>query len=78
MTEADWLGSDDPGRMLEYLRGRAGDRKLPLFAAACCRRPAPWYRAGRRGRDRGGDQGGAREGAGGLNGEGQLGPPHRL
>src|SRR5262245_15048011 len=40
MTEADWLSSTDSVRMLEFLRrtGRASDRKLLLFGAACCRR----------------------------------------
>lgn len=38
MTEAEWLNSPAPDGMLAFLRGRAGDRKLRLFACACCRR----------------------------------------
>jgi hypothetical protein len=38
MTEAEWLGSDDPTPMLDFLRGRASDRKLILFGCACARR----------------------------------------
>lgn len=34
---SDWMG-DDPRPMIELLRGRASERKLRLFAAACCRR----------------------------------------
>jgi hypothetical protein len=37
MHEADWVAAADPDVMLNYLRGRASDRKLRLFAAACCR-----------------------------------------
>jgi hypothetical protein len=35
MTESDWLTCTDPGPMLKFLRGKAGERKLRLFACAC-------------------------------------------
>ena len=37
MTEAEWLAATDPLPMLVLIRSRAGDRKLRLFAVACCR-----------------------------------------
>ncbi|QDU22929.1 hypothetical protein [Urbifossiella limnaea] len=38
MTEAEWLMATDPIPLLEFLRDRASDRKLRLFALACSRR----------------------------------------
>jgi hypothetical protein len=38
MTEREWLDSEDLRPMLAWLRGRASERKLRLFACACCRR----------------------------------------
>jgi hypothetical protein len=37
VTEAEWLSCTNPKPMLEFVRGRASDRKLRLFAAACAR-----------------------------------------
>src|SRR5262245_47911988 len=40
MTEAEWISAVEPGTMLDYLDGKVGDRKLRLFACACCARVA--------------------------------------
>jgi hypothetical protein len=38
VDEQAWLAGTDPGPMLAFVRGKASDRKLRLFACACLRR----------------------------------------
>ena len=35
MTESEWLACEAPEKMVMFLRGTAGDRKLRLFGCAC-------------------------------------------
>lgn len=42
MNENDWLVSTDLKSMLIFVRPNVSDRKLRLFAAACCRRLNDW------------------------------------
>jgi hypothetical protein len=37
MTEAEWQSCEEPGPLLEQVFGRVSERKLRLFAVACCR-----------------------------------------
>lgn len=41
MTDSEWLSCTDPSPMLGHLERGASDRKLRLFACACCR--AIWH-----------------------------------
>jgi hypothetical protein len=40
VTEKQWLRSRDPGAMIDHLGDVASERKLRLFAVACCERVA--------------------------------------
>src|SRR5262245_4629969 len=37
MTETEWLTDSNPQRMLQFLRQKASERKLRLFAVSCAR-----------------------------------------
>jgi hypothetical protein len=37
MTEAEWLDCTDPKKMLEFVGAKASERRIRLFAVACCR-----------------------------------------
>lgn len=38
MNESEWLSCTSPAPLLDHARGQLNDRKLRLFACACCRR----------------------------------------
>jgi hypothetical protein len=38
MTEAEWLACTDPGALFTHLGPKLNERRLTLFACACCRR----------------------------------------
>jgi hypothetical protein len=42
VTESEWLSSGNPESMLAFLRPDTTERKLRLFAVACCRRHWEW------------------------------------
>jgi hypothetical protein len=37
MTESEWLTCIDPGKLIDEIAQQASERKLQLFACACCR-----------------------------------------
>jgi hypothetical protein len=45
MTQAEWLACTEPQKMLDFLRGKVGERKLRLFACAWCRYSCPYLAA---------------------------------
>ena len=42
MNEEEWLTCNYPMPMLEFLQGKASDRKLRLFASSCCLHQSVW------------------------------------
>lgn len=44
MTESDWLKSTDPSRLLAFVGGQPGERRLRLFAAVCRLQQWPRFR----------------------------------
>jgi hypothetical protein len=47
MTEAEWLACTEPLEMLDFLRlAQPSERKMRLFACACCRRVAHFFTRG--------------------------------
>jgi hypothetical protein len=44
MTEDEWRNSENLWAMVSFLRDRASERKLRLFAVACCRRVSQYFK----------------------------------
>jgi hypothetical protein len=51
MNSDEWLSTERALPMLEYLDGQASERKLRLFACACCRHDVVWRLLPRSARD---------------------------
>src|SRR3954447_22171801 len=69
MTESGWLSGRQPHVMLAAVEGRADERRLPRFSAACCRRIWPHLPAERSRRA---------VVVAELDADGQVGPEERL